>query len=153
MEQEIQALLRRALVVLRGYEGPRQNGAVVGKFEGAEVLGLSRTVFYELGIASTENGPIARASLRFEGPNASPRAFRVAVYGDGGRLALAVRWLPQEARPHVVRGEAKAADWNKTDFEGEIEQQLRDGVERFEQDIAEGRGLHESSGDQLGLGG
>ncbi len=152
MEQEIQALLVRARAVLKRHEGPRPNGLATGKFEGAELLGIARTVFYELGIASTEDGPIARASLRFEAEKASPRALRVAIYGEGGKLALAMRWLPHEARPRVVLGEAQAAGWTREAFEGEIEKVLQDGLVRFEQDIAEGRGLLESSGDQLGLG-
>lgn len=151
MEREIEALLRRARAVLARHEGVRPEGRARGVLEAAELLALSRSVFYELGVASSEEGPIGRAALRLEGPAASPRILRVGIFVSKKRLVLATRWHPVEKRPLLVRGEPLAEAWSAQLLEHGLEARIKEGVETFEKELARGEGHLDSSGDLLGL--
>src|SRR5581483_8603039 len=132
MEREIEHLLRRARAVLLRHEGTPKDGRSRANIEAAELLAISRPVFYELGVSSTEDGPIGRATLRLEGPGASPRTFRLGVFGSKGKLVLATRWHPVEKRPLLKKGEPRAAGWS-------------------EEALEDGEGHLDPSGDLLGL--
>src|SRR5581483_5574338 len=121
MEREIEHLLRRARAVLLRHEGTPKDGRSRANIEAAELLAISRPVFYELGVASTEDGPIGRAALRLAGPAASPRVFRLGVFGSKGKLVVATRWHPVEKRPLLVRGEPAAAAWSAKLLEKPLE--------------------------------
>jgi hypothetical protein len=153
MEREITTLLKRARTVLARHEGPLPGGRIMGALEPAEILALSRPVFYELGVAATEDGPIGRVTLKLAGPDTSSRVFRIGIFVSKGALHVATRWSPREARPLVLRGAATAEGWSAAQLEHALEKRVQDGIASFEQDIARGKGHLESSGDLLGLNG
>jgi hypothetical protein len=151
VEAEITKLLVRARAVLAGFDGPRTDSRLTGTLRPSELLAIARPVFYELGVASAAEGPVGRITLRFEAPSSSPRAFKLALYADAGKLVLTTRWIPYDERPLAMRGPPSAEGWDEDGFEAPILAHVNEGLAAFEDDLAQGRGHLDSSGDLLGL--
>ncbi|HZU97440.1 MAG TPA: hypothetical protein VFF73_12140 [Planctomycetota bacterium] len=153
MEKELDLLLKRARAVLARHEGTRPGARARGVIGGASLVALAEPVFYELGVASSDKGPVATLSLRLEHPGATLRTFRIALWASSDRIVLATRWSPLEKRPLVARGEGRADAWSSSALEGVLEERLGVGEAAFERELATGGGHLESSGDLLGLPG
>ncbi len=153
MERELDLFLKRVRAVLARHEGTRPGARARGVIGGAAIVALAEPVFYELGVASSDKGPVVSLSLRLEAPGATARTFRVGLWGASDRILLATRWSPLEKRPLIVRGDGRAESWSSAALEGVLEDRLATGEAAFERDLATGGGHLESSGDLLGLGG